>query len=85
MFFDWLELDLGKVRAVPIACQVLSVRGQRARSYRRKPLIKSADALVFVAKMEAVQCCSDNISRSAPRAHQGAVKAVTFPPPAPAG
>jgi hypothetical protein len=49
MFFDWLELDLGKVGAVPVSCQVLSVPGQRARSYRRRPLIKSADALVFVA------------------------------------
>jgi signal recognition particle receptor subunit beta len=49
MFFDWLELDLGKVGSVPIACQVLSVPGQRARSYRRRPLVQSADALVFVA------------------------------------
>lgn len=49
MFFDWLEIEVGRAGAVPIACQVLSVPGQRARSYRRRPLVKSADALVFVA------------------------------------
>ena len=49
MFFDWLEVDLGKLGRMPIFCQVLSVPGQRARSYRRRPLIKSADAVVFVA------------------------------------
>jgi signal recognition particle receptor subunit beta len=49
MFFDWLEIEVGRAGTVPIACQVLSVPGQRARSYRRRPLVKSADALVFVA------------------------------------
>ena len=48
MFFDWLEVNLGKVGAVPFRCQILSVPGQRARSYRRRPLIRSADAVVFV-------------------------------------
>ena len=48
MFFDWLELDLGKVGKLPFRCQILSVPGQRARSYRRRPLIHSADAVVFV-------------------------------------
>lgn len=49
MFFDWLEVDVGKVGAVPVTCQVLSVPGQRARSYRRRPLIHSADVVVYVA------------------------------------
>jgi len=49
MFFDWLEVELGKLGRIPIFCQVLSVPGQRARSYRRRPLIKTADAVVFVA------------------------------------
>jgi hypothetical protein len=48
MFFDWLEVSLGKVGAIPFRCQILSVPGQRARSYRRRPLIHSADAIVFV-------------------------------------
>jgi signal recognition particle receptor subunit beta len=49
MFFDWLEVDVGKLGTLPIVCQVLSVPGQRARSYRRRPLIQSADAVVYVA------------------------------------
>jgi signal recognition particle receptor subunit beta len=48
MFFDWLEVTLGKLGAIPFRCQILSVPGQRARSYRRRPLIHSADAIVFV-------------------------------------
>src|SRR6185437_11428263 len=49
MFFDWLEVDVGALRTVPVTCQVLSVPGQRARSYRRRPLIQTADAVVYVA------------------------------------
>jgi signal recognition particle receptor subunit beta len=49
MFFDWLEINLGRLGTLPVSCQVLSVPGQRARSYRRRPLVKCADALVFVA------------------------------------
>jgi mutual gliding-motility protein MglA len=48
MFFDWLEIDVGKVGNIPFRCQILAVPGQRARSYRRRPLIRSADAVVFV-------------------------------------
>lgn len=48
MFFDWLEVDLGRLNQLPFRCQILSVPGQRARSYRRRPLIQSADAIVFV-------------------------------------
>jgi signal recognition particle receptor subunit beta len=49
MFFDWLEVDVGVVGKLPVTCQVLSVPGQRARSYRRRPLVHSADAVVYVA------------------------------------
>jgi signal recognition particle receptor subunit beta len=55
MFFDWLEVQIGKVGQLALTCQVLSVPGQRARSYRRKPLIQSADAVVFVADSGANQ------------------------------
>jgi signal recognition particle receptor subunit beta len=48
MFFDWLEVDLSTQGKTPIRAQLLSVTGQESRSYRRKPLIKSADAVVFV-------------------------------------
>jgi signal recognition particle receptor subunit beta len=61
MFFDWLEVDMGKVGPVPLTCQVLSVPGQRARSYRRRPLIRSADAVVYVA--DSREAASDETRR----------------------
>jgi len=48
MFFDWMELELSNQSKIPIRVQLLSVTGQESRSYRRKPLIKSADCVVFV-------------------------------------
>jgi signal recognition particle receptor subunit beta len=62
MFFDWLEITVGRVGAIPFRCQILSVPGQRARSYRRRPLIHSADAVVFVGdsrrdQVEETQRC----------------------------
>jgi signal recognition particle receptor subunit beta len=48
MFFDWLEVDLATRGKVPVRAQVLSVTGQETRSYRRRPLLRSADAVVFV-------------------------------------
>jgi signal recognition particle receptor subunit beta len=48
MFFDWMELDLSAKSKLPIRVQLLSVTGQEMRSYRRRPLIKSADCVVFV-------------------------------------
>lgn len=48
MFFDWLEVDLSTTAKLPVRVQILSVTGQESRSYRRRPLIQSADAVVFV-------------------------------------
>jgi signal recognition particle receptor subunit beta len=48
MFFDWLELDLSTGGKLPIRVQLVSVTGQEMRSYRRRPLIRSADSVVFV-------------------------------------
>jgi signal recognition particle receptor subunit beta len=48
MFFDWMELDLPNQGKLPIRVQLLSVTGQEMRSYRRRPLIRSADCVVFV-------------------------------------
>jgi signal recognition particle receptor subunit beta len=48
MFFDWLEVDLATKGKIPVRVQILSVTGQETRSYRRRPLLKSADAVVFV-------------------------------------
>lgn len=49
MFFDWLEVEAGRVGQLPLMCQLLTVPGQGQRSYRRKPLLQLADAVVFVA------------------------------------
>ena len=48
MFFDWLEIDGGKKGRHAYRFQLLTVPGQRQRSYRRRPLVRMADALVFV-------------------------------------
>lgn len=49
MFFDWLEIDGGKLGGMDVRVQILSVPGQAQRSYRRRPLLMSADTVVFVA------------------------------------
>jgi signal recognition particle receptor subunit beta len=59
MFFDWLEITIGKLGGIPFRCQVLSVPGQRQRSYRRRPLIHSADTVVFVG-----DCRGDQIDET---------------------
>ena len=48
MFFDWLEIQAGKVGNYPLRIQLLTVPGQGERSYRRRPLLESADGVVFV-------------------------------------
>jgi hypothetical protein len=48
MFFDWLEVDVATKGKLPLRVQILSVTGQETRSYRRRPLLRSADAVVFV-------------------------------------
>jgi signal recognition particle receptor subunit beta len=60
MFFDWLELDVGRAGTLPISCQVLSVPGQRARSYRRRPLgrrTRSSSSLTREHLMEENRRC----------------------------
>jgi signal recognition particle receptor subunit beta len=53
LFFDWLEVDGGLIGSYPVRCQLLSVPGQERRSYRRRPLVKSADTVVFVCDSDA--------------------------------
>jgi signal recognition particle receptor subunit beta len=48
MFFDWLEIDGGKKGRHAYRFQLLTVPGQTQRSYRRRPLLHMADAVVFV-------------------------------------
>jgi signal recognition particle receptor subunit beta len=55
LFFDWLEVDGGLIGSYPVRCQLLSVPGQERRSYRRRPLVKSADTVVFVCDSDPTQ------------------------------
>lgn len=55
LFFDWLEVDGGLIGSYPVRCQLLSVPGQARRSYRRRPLVQSADTVVFVCDSDPSQ------------------------------
>lgn len=48
MFFDWLELEGPDHEDAPVRFQLISVPGQEARNYRRRPLVEAADVVVFV-------------------------------------
>jgi signal recognition particle receptor subunit beta len=48
MFFDWLEIDGGRKGKHAYRFQLLTVPGQAQRTYRRRPLLRMADAVVFV-------------------------------------
>lgn len=48
MFFDWLELEGPQHEDAPVRFQLISVPGQEARNYRRRPLVETADVVVFV-------------------------------------
>jgi hypothetical protein len=49
MFFDWLELEGPNHEDALVRFQLISVPGQEARNYRRRPLVEVADVVVFVA------------------------------------
>lgn len=55
MFFDWLEIDGGRKGKHAYRFQLLTVPGQAARSYRRRPLLRMADAVVFVCDSSPAQ------------------------------
>lgn len=48
MFFDWLEVDGPRRAPAPLKLQLISVPGQIERNYRRRPLVQTADVVVFV-------------------------------------
>lgn len=48
LYFDWAEYVGGRYRGRPIHCQLLSVPGQSELAARRRALLQSADAIVFV-------------------------------------
>ncbi|MET0793184.1 MAG: hypothetical protein ABW061_16810 [Polyangiaceae bacterium] len=49
VFFDWMEYTAGLFEGHQIRCQIVSVPGQPNLAPRRKALLLSADAVVFVA------------------------------------
>jgi signal recognition particle receptor subunit beta len=53
LFFDWLEYSAGLFQGRKIRCQIVSVPGQAALFARRKALLESADAIVFVVDAHA--------------------------------
>lgn len=49
LYFDWLDYVGGLYDGMPIRCQVVSAPGQLVLESRRRMLLKSADAVIFVA------------------------------------
>ncbi|HEY6877284.1 MAG TPA: ADP-ribosylation factor-like protein, partial [Polyangiales bacterium] len=52
-FFDWADFVGGSVDGRKVRCQVVSVPGQSQLLHRRRYLLESADAVVFVADSRA--------------------------------
>src|SRR5512140_1419107 len=48
-FFDWLDFAGGFVDGRRLRCQLVSVPGQSSLLHRRRYLLETADAIVFVA------------------------------------
>jgi hypothetical protein len=55
MFFDWLELLGPQQSDAPLRFHLITVPGQEARNYRRRPLIEAADVVVFVCDSTPTQ------------------------------
>jgi signal recognition particle receptor subunit beta len=68
MFFDWLEIDGGRKGKHAYRFQLLTVPGQSQRSYRRRPLLRMADAVVFVCDCSPSQLAETKKSFSQLRA-----------------
>ena len=49
LYFDWLDYVGGLYEGMPIRCQIVSAPGQQVLESRRRVLLESADAVVFVA------------------------------------
>lgn len=62
MFFDWVELEGPNHEDALVRFQLISVPGQEARNYRRRPLVEAADVVVFVA--DASQAGIDDTQRT---------------------
>src|SRR5207237_1296788 len=48
LYLDWVDYVGGLFEGMPIRCQIVSVPGQAVLESRRRELLQSADAVVFV-------------------------------------
>src|SRR5258708_25984231 len=76
LFFDFLPLDLGKIRGMRTKLQLYAVPGQVYYNATRQLVLKGADVIVFVAdsqdfaldaNMESLQNLEDNLKRQSIR------------------
>jgi signal recognition particle receptor subunit beta len=79
LFFDFLPLDLGKIRGMRTKLQLYTVPGQVYYNSTRQLVLKGADGVVFVAdsqdfaidaNLESLQNLEDNLKRSGVRIHE---------------
>jgi signal recognition particle receptor subunit beta len=76
LFFDFLPLDLGKIRGMRTKLQLYTVPGQVYYNSTRQLVLKGADGIVFVAdsqdfaldaNLESLQNLEDNLKRQGTR------------------
>ena len=76
LFFDFLPLDLGKIRGMRTKLQLYTVPGQVYYNSTRQLVLKGADGVVFVAdsqdfaldaNLESMQNLEDNLKRQGTR------------------
>ena len=76
LFFDFLPLDLGKIRGMRTKLQLYTVPGQVYYNSTRQLVLKGADGIVFVAdsqdfaldaNLESLQNLEDNLKRAGVR------------------
>ena len=79
LFFDFLPLDLGKIRGMRTKLQLYTVPGQVYYNSTRQLVLKGADGVVFVAdsqdfaldaNLESMQNLEDNLKRQGVRIHE---------------
>lgn len=65
-FFDWLDFSGGFVDGKRVRCQLVSVPGQPELLHRRRYLLETADAVVYVAdsRREHLRRTADNLART---------------------
>src|SRR3569833_40266 len=59
LYFDWLDYTGGQFEGRKIRCQIISVPGQATLAPRRRRLLESADAIVFVGDSSPAGFISD--------------------------